>query len=266
MISIILCFHRLGLINQLIVSPQMRSVIGSSDFAAGVLAKVLQAQPSQNAFSIQPLIQTWNRSGLGIQLDQNEDLFIIEGIMKKLSFQDQGGIPTLTQYKASYFCPQCQVHYRGVTEWHNPAFTTIPELQLPDQQNSVHPADLMTALMHETFPVTCQVCRAQINDATYEIVNGKVTIVRLNRMGFQDGNVYKIMTPLDHGHNSSPGSEYLGELVAVICHRSQGMHWVSYSKTDNGWFLNDDHRQPAPSSPFNSRVRGETINLLCYKN
>ena len=269
LISIILCFHRLGLINQLIVPSQMRSVIGSSDYACGVLAKILLAAPCQNAYAIQTFIDTWNASRLGLELDQNEDLFIIEGILRRLQFQDQGGIPTLTQYKASFYCPRCQLQYRGITEWENPAFTSVPELQLPDQLNAVHPSDLFTGLMNETFPITCQVCQTQINDACYQIVKGKVTIVRLNRVGFRDGNVYKIMTPLDHGRNSSPGSEYLGELVAVICNRGEGTrhtHWVSYSKTTNGWFINDDHRPPAPSSPLNSRVIGETINLLCYKN
>ena len=265
LISIVLCIHRLCLINHLQLPAHMRSVFGSPDYSIGVLAKILQALPSQNAFSIHALVETVNRSRLNLQLGQNEDLFIIEGIMKHLKFRDQGGMPTLTQYKTTYHCPQCQVQYRGIIGM--TAFHTIPELQLPDQANPVHPADMMTELINERFAVTCQVCQSQIQDASYEIVKGKVTILRLNRMGFRGGNTYKIMTPLDHGPSQNPGGHYLGELVAVVCHRSEGrLHWVSYSKTDIGWFCNDDHRLPAPSSPLNSGVRGETINLLCYKN
>ena len=265
LISIVLCIHRLGLINHLQLPSHMRSAIGSPDYSIGVLAKILQALPSQNAFSIRALIDTWNRARLGTQLGQMEDLFIIDAIMKNVRFRDQGGIPTLTQYRASFHCPRCQVQYRGITGM--TAFHSIPELPLPDQANPIHPADLMTDLMRERFAVTCQVCHGNVHDASYEIVKGKVTIVRLNRMGFRGGNTYKIMTPIDHGPNQSLGGHYLGELVAVVCHRSAGgLHWVSYSKTDNGWFCNNDHRLPAPSSPLNSGIRGETLNLLCYKN
>ena len=267
LISVLLCIHRLSLVNHLMIPAQMRSISGSSDYATGVLAKILQSFPSPNPFSLHAFIETWNRSRFDFQLGQNEDLFIIEGIMKRLRFQEQGGIPSLTKYNASYYCPQCQVQYRSITEWDNRAFEAIPELPLPNQQNPVHPSDLMTGLMNETFPVTCQVCQTQINDATYDIIKGKVTIIRVNRLAYQDRHRIKIMTPLDHGPNISPGSQYLGDLVAVVCHQSEGReHWVSYSKVDNGWFLNDDHRQPTPSSPLNSGVRGETINLLCYKN
>ena len=266
LICILHCFHRLGLINALIIPPQMRRTIGAPDFATGILAKILCAFPSNPPFSVHTFIQSWNRSNLGTQLGQNEDLFIIEGIVKKLQFRDQGGVPYLTTYKATFFCNTCQLHYRGLTDWPNPSFKTIPELELPNQQNAVHPADLMTNLMAENFPMNCQTCQGQVM-ASYEIVKGKVTIVRLNRLDFINQQIVKIMTPLDMGPNNSPGSQFFGELVAVVCHRSRPhQHWVSYVKTNNGWYLQDDSNPPILSSPFHSRNRTETINLLCYKN
>lgn len=266
LISIIQCLHRLGMINALNIPLQMRRLNGSPDYPTGILAKILCALPSNGTFSVQTFIQSWNRSNLGTQLGQNEDLFIIEGIVKKLRFRDQGGIPYLTTYKATFFCNTCQTQYRGLTEWDNPSFEAIPELRLPNQQNAVQPADLMTNLMNETFPLHCQVCQGP-GTASYEIVKGKITILRLNRLDFQNQQVVKIMTPLDVGPSNSLGSQFLGELVAVVCHQSQPhQHWVCYIKTDNGWYLQNDSNPPFPSSPFNSNIPTETINLLCYKN
>ena len=265
LISIILCVHRLGLINALIIPAQMNRNPGSADFATGVIAKVLFAIPSYNPFSLHTVIETWNGSQLGLILGQNEDLYIVEGIFKHLRFRDQGGVPTMTKFTASYHCPQCQVNYSGITP---PSFQVIPELSLPNQQNPVNPSDLVTDLITENIIVTCHVCQTHINNASYECVRGKSTFLRLNRLGFQDGQTFKIMTPLEFGPNNSPGSQLLGELVGVVCHISGHgqQHWISYSKTYNGWFKNDDQRRPVPSSPFNTNEPGETINLLCYKN
>ena len=266
LLSIIQCLHRLGFINALNIPLVLRRANGSPDYATGILAKILCALPSNGPFSVRTFIQSWNRSNLGIQLGQNEDLFIVEGVIKKLQFRDQGGIPFLTTYKATFYCNTCQTQYRGLTEWDNPSFETIPEIGVPNQQNAVNPADLMTTLMTETFPVRCRVCQGQ-GTASYEIVKGKTTMIRLNRLDFQNQQMFKIMTPLDVGPSNSPGSQFLGELVAVVCHISRPhQHWLSYVKTDQGWYLQDDSNPPFPSSPLNSNNRTETINLLCYKN
>ena len=265
LISIILCVHRLGLINSLIIPAQMSRNPVSPDFAIGVIAKILYALPSSNAFSLYTLKETWNGLQLGLVLDPPEDLYIIEGIFRHLRFRDQGGVPTLTKFTASYYCPQCQVNYSGITP---PSFQVIPELSLPNQRNAVNPCDLVTDLITGNTIVTCQVCQRNIDNASYECVRGKVTFLRLNRLGYQDRQPYKIMTPLEFGPNNSPGSRLLGELVAVACHISghSQEHWISYSKTYNGWYKNDDQRRPVPSSPFNTNEPGETINLLCYRN
>ncbi len=264
LISIILCFHRLGFINVLNIPPQMNMNPGSPDLAAGVLAKILSSFPSSNAFSIHTFIETWNQSQLGLVLGQNEDLYIAEGILKHLTFQNLSGVPFLTKFTASYHCPQCQTNYRGFSP---PSFEVIPELELPNQPNPVNPSDLLTDLINENLNVTCQVCLTNINNASYEVVKGKVTILRLNRLGLQGGRTFKIMTPLEFGPRNSLGSDLLGELVGVTCHISGHMqHWLSYTKAFNAWYQNDDRRRPVPSSPFNSNEPGETINLLCYIN
>ena len=266
LISIIQCLHRLGLVNALIIPLQMRRTNGSPDYPTGILAKILSALPSNESFSLHTFIQSWNRSALRLQLGQDEDLYIIEGILRHLRFREQGGVPYLTTYKATFFCNQCQIQYRGITEWPNQSFKVVPELSVPDQQNSVNPTDLMTDLMAENFPIQCQVCQEQVQ-ASYETVRGEVTIVRLNRLDYRNQQAYKIMTPLDMRPTNSPGSQLLGELVAVVCHRSQpGQHWVSYVKANNGWYLQNDSSPPFPSSPMNSNFPTETINLLCYKN
>ena len=267
LISIVQCLHRLGLSSTLSLPIRMSQINGSPDYATGILAKILSACPSNAPFSLHTFIETWNRSGLGLQLGQNEDLFIVEGILSKLRFRTIASVPYLTKYHATFFCITCQIQYRGITEWANRAFETVPELPLPNQQNPVKPADLMTDLVNERFQVNCQVCQTLVNNASYDIVKGRMTIVRLNRLEYQNQRPVKIMTPLDCGQSNSPGSQFLGELVAIICHRSQPHeHWVSYTKTDHAWYLQNDHRPPTPSSPFNSNFPSETINMLCYRN
>ena len=140
----------------------------------------------------------------------------------------------LTTYKATFYCNTCQTQYRGLTEWDNPSFEAIPEIGVQNQQNAINPAHLMTTLMNETFPVNCRVCQGQ-GTASYEIVKGKITMIRLNRLDFQNQQIFKIMTPLDVGPSNSPGSQFLGELVCHISRPHQ--HWLSYVKTDQGWYL-----------------------------
>ena len=267
LISVLMCFHRLAIVN-FFINPSQMIRNGSPDFTIMTLYKILRAFPSNQPFSIIPLITSWNRDvRRGLQLGQNEDLFIVDGILKHVRLQHQSLVPVLTQYTASYFCPLCQVQYNGITEWVNQNFEQIPELSLPDQRQPVHPADLVTELMNQRLQVSCQVCQHQINDAQMRIDRGKFTIIRVNRATIRNRRLAKIMTPLNCGPNNSPGSQFLGDLVAVVSHRGQGGgHWVSYTRAENGWFLNDDDRQPVPSSPFNTGRRDETIHMLCYIN
>ena len=249
----------------------MRQQFGSPDYVIGVLAKILLAFPSIQAFSLQNFKETFNNARLNIELGQDEDIFIADEILANCKFRLGGQVPPLTQYKAKYFCPTCEVQFNGITEWENPPFKVVPGLILPDQQQAVNPAELITNLMAETFPVTCRICNNRVNDASYDIVKGKATVITVNRYGFRNQSTYKIMTPLDCGPSVSPGSQFLGQLVAVVCHRSGSGtgsgHWVSYSKVSNGqWFMNNDHRPVIAASPFNSINPTETINMLCYIN
>ena len=263
LISVLLCLHRLCLIN-CFVDPNQMTRNGTPDFTILTLFKILRAMPSQGPFSLQTFITLFNRDGRRIQLGQNEDLYIAEEILKAVSLQQQIPVPVLTQYSITFFCPGCRIQHSGVA---GQAFEIIPILPLPDQQQPVNPADLMTTLMNEAVAVQCHVCLTQINNATLLIVKGRLTIIRVNRSVFRNGALRKIMTPLDCGPSNSPGSQFLGELVAVVCHRTRPtLHWVSYSKADNGWYLNNDHQRPTPSSPFNSGHADETVNMLCYIN
>ena len=266
LISVLMCFHRLALIN-FFANPSQMIRNGTPDFSLMTLFKILRAFPSNQPFSINSFITSWNHDGRGMILGENEDLYIADGILGQVTMQHQPSVPVLTQYTASYFCPWCQLQYDGVTEWHNRTFQHIPDLTLPDQLQPVNPADLMTELLNQRFQVFCQVCQQRIDDAQMMIDRGRFTIIRVNRATIRNRTLAKIMTPLDCGPNNSLGSQFLGELVAVVAHRSQGgLHWVSYSKAANGWYLNNDHRQPVPSSPFNTGRRDETINMLCYIN
>ena len=266
LISVLMCFHRLAIVN-FFSNPSRMMRNGSPDFSLMTLYKILRACPSNLPFSIRSFITSWNRDARGMQLGQNEDLYIVDGILKSVTLEHQTNVPVLTEYTASYFCPWCQLQYNGVTEWSNQSFDKVPELPLPDQQQPVNPADLMTQLMNDRFHVFCQVCQQRVNDAQIRIDRGKFTIIRVNRATIRNRRLAKIMTPLDCGPSNSPGGQFLGDLVAVVSHRSRGgLHWVSYTRADNVWYINNDDRQPVPSSPFNTGRRDETINMLCYIN
>ena len=70
------------------------------------------------------------------------------------------------------------------------------------------------------------------------------------------------------------GANYIGELVSAVCHRNGGDsstdsgHYVTYTKTDDGvWYINDDSKPVKQTgNPYQSKVRGETITMLFFKN
>ena len=268
LISVVICMHRMCLVNFFI---DMQND-ANPDLPNLLLAKILRAMPSPQSFSLHTFVDTWNASiqGIGTQLGQNEDLYIAEHLFSSLRFQVQGLTPILTQYRAKFYCPQCCTNYSGITDGIHRSFQTIPELKMPDRVDidGASPGLLMTNLLNETFVVTCRMCNNQIRNASFDVVKGRFTIIRIARITFENGTAMKNLNDLDCRGDSSPGGQLLGDLIAVISHIGgpEGGHWVAYSKVSNGWFLNDDSQQVIPSSPFNPSQGLETINMLCYQN
>ena len=72
-------------------------------------------------------------------------------------------------------------------------------------------------------------------------------------------------------HSMNNNRDLLRELVSVVCHRGDvnKVHFVSYHKVDDNWFLNDDSRPFSPSeNPLDGRniAKNETVDLLFFIN
>ena len=69
LVSLILCFHRIGIKDHLIDPHFCFNLDRTLDFPSLVFHKILSAMPSQNSFSLQLFIKSWNQSGKAPSID-----------------------------------------------------------------------------------------------------------------------------------------------------------------------------------------------------
>ena len=270
LISLVLGLHRLGIKEHLIDPHYCSSLDDTPDFSAWILMKVLTALPSQQAFSLQLLIESWNSSNKHPRiLPGFADIpSLAEGLISNLQVKQYADRPhVFTQFLGTYQCDQCQKVYRKVKNWEGQVQANIPLLQLPPNNQAVNPLELLQSHIEEPFRTRCneQGCRAQISGGRLEVKLGYFTIIALSRM---NRSSVKLMHRLEMTRNDQLIDP--GQLVSIVCHRgdiNRG-HFVSYHCVDDQWFLNDDSRQVFPTNnPVeNPSTRTETIELLLFKH
>ena len=271
LISIILCFHRLGLKNHLIDPHFCVTLSRTPDFPSLVFMKILTAMPSLHPFSLQLFMESWNHSNKSPRIDPGfaDITSLAEGLVTNLQLKQYANKPPVfTQFLASFKCNQCGREHKRIKNWEDQVQAAIPLLQLPSSNQTVDILQLLQVYVQEPFQTRCGNlgCRTRIVDARLEVELGFFTILAVDRFQFGQ-NTAKLLNKLQiqNGHQTLD----LGELVSVVCHRgdvNQG-HFVSYHKVGQQWFLNDDSRKCSPSNnPLEqTNAVSETVDMLFFK-
>ena len=268
MISVILCFHTIGVLQHLIdpFSVQM-------DMAMMTLHKVLSALPSSQPFSLQLFRESWNEAGKipKIYAGYSDIAALVEGLIANLQlkyFTDRP--PFFTRIFGSFNCPACDKTYDMVLNWENQTTENIILLQLPDNEEDVDVYELYYNFLTESFTTRCDVpeCRNVIHGGIRIRDPGLYTVIAVNRLDI-DNPSKKLKNRLKYTHRYEHEYPLLGKLVSVACHRGdvEKGHFISYHLVDDQWYLNNDSQDCTPcNNPLSCTSRDETIELLFFQN
>ena len=282
LLSLLLCLHRIGIKDHLIDASLSLTTNHNHilDFSSMVITKILSAFPSQNSFSVQLFIESWNRAGKAPRITPGfaEIDALAESVISSLQLKQYASRPpVLTELLGSFNCDGCGKVYNDVKIWEGQVTPTIPLLPLPPDSTDDEPVDIHTLLathINQTFETRCydQSCRRRIFGGRVVPRTGLFTILAVCRFDVNDPTNRKRLTRLAvPSHSMNNNRDLLGELVSVVCHRgdvNKG-HFVSYHKVEDNWFLNDDSRPCSPSeNPLDGRniAKKETADLLFFIN
>ena len=151
LISVILCFHRIALKNHLIDPDNL-----ALDLSSLVFLKVLSALPSQDSFSLQLFIDSWNESGKAprIHPGYTDVAALAEGLLSNLQFKEyQSRPPVITQFLGTFHCLKCGKEHVRVKNWELQVQSVIPLLQLPSNDHPVNIYALFEDYLGETLNV-----------------------------------------------------------------------------------------------------------------
>ena len=273
LISVILCFHRLGLKEHLIDPHFCVTLSRTPDFPSWVFMKILSAMPSLQSFSLQLFIESWNHSNKSPRIDPGfADIpSLAEGLVTNLQLKQYANKPPVfTQFLATFKCNQCGKDHVKIKNWEDQVQAAIPLLQLPVSNQPVNIMQLLKAYVQEPFQTRCGNlgCRTRIVNAMLEVQLGFFTIVAVNRFQLGGGQTTtKLLNKLQIENDDDMLD--VGELVSVVCHRGDVNygHFVSYHKVGQQWFQNDDSRKSTPSNnPLEqTNAENETVDLLFFK-
>ena len=265
LISIVLSFHRLGLKDHI-----ADTIPPALDLPAMVLKKILKALPSQDAFSLQSFVTSWNTSDKYPKIYPNsEATSLADAILSNLPLKyGPTNLPFLTQFYGAFHCSECGQDYDSVPNWEGQVGSIIPVLSVPESEDYVDLLDLVENFLTEPFETRCtnQDCRSRIADGRIVPIKGMFTILSLDRIDMDNPNRKK-MTRI-----RLTAAEHQG-LISVISHIGDvnSGHYVSYHEAEGRWYLNDDseHFQSA-ENPLGENVEylgpDETPELLFFRN
>ena len=269
LISVMLCFHRISLKNHMIDPFSL-----TLDYSAMVFHKVLSALPSQQPFSLQLLIDSWNESGKTPRIHPgfSDIAALAEGLVSNLQLkQYRSGPPFFTEFLGTFHCSGCGKDFVQVRHWEQQVGALIPLLPLPANNQPVDITELMDAYLNEPFETRCSNshCRQIIYGGRLEPRSGMFTILAVNRFDVDNPN-QKRLNKLVMPSYSETTRDLLEDLVSVSCHRGDvnAGHFVSYHKVNGQWYLNNDSR---PCLPCENPLEGlnisvtETVELLFFK-
>ena len=260
-LSIVLCFHRLGLLK--FMEDDLIELNGNVlDWSAFLMQRILKALPSSNAFSIQNFCTAWNNDGKLPQLQAWDDISIVDALTTQLPFRGINNIPALSRYFLRYTCPACG-HVEN--DCNDRPFQTVPTLTLLPGSVPISAERLLLVMMRDPVQTRCICGQAVV--ASWRTKPGKATLLFIARNTTGQGIARTRLIPRPPS-GDVPG--IMGELVSVVS-RSGGIrqgHYFSYHQVGGRWFKNDDAHaiREVNHHPFNPSGPREDVVMLCYLN
>ena len=241
------------------------------DWPALVLLRMLRALPSPIAFPVWNFLVAWNNDGRHPNLEPNDDLAIVDGILSQLPLAAGGNnIPVLTKYNVSFACDYCGQVNQNREQWSEKSFVSVPTLHVFSNSPPTSVEDLLDEMLNQQMRITCPNRQCDRRPAaTWRTVRGVFSVLYIDRTADLRGGI--VNTRLLPRPQGSPQHPVLGELVSVISRSGgnhAGGHFVSYHQVGGRWFFNnDDHTfHVCNFHPFNRRDGLENVSLLCYLN
>ena len=283
MISVVLLLHRLR-IKDIILDNEFCSSSVTRNLQKSIITKVvrrvLEALPSVQAFSIRNIIASWHHIGLqpnitiGVHEDAQEVLAcLLNNLLLKVA--RPGAPQTLTKFQARLICSntrdcgdnEFQDFYDGQSD-------TSPLMHVIGVDNSsIAPVKIRAKLsefLWQTFDSRCKaiMCRKKIRNAKIAVTPGRYTILSLNRSVM---NQQKSLRKIDLSPFHPDVDQITQEPVAVVSHAGSmaSGHYISYSKINGEWFLNDDTKKltRCQFSPFDQTyLYSETADIIVFEN
>ena len=283
MISVILLLHRLR-IKDIFLDNEFCGSSVTRNHQRSIITKVirlaLEALPSGQAFSVRNIIACWNHIGLqpiitiGVHEDAQEVLAcLLNNLLLKVA--RPGTQQFLTKFQGQLTCRNtrdCSDH--EYQDFFDGQSDTSPFMHVIGVDNSsVSPIKIrekLSQFLGQTFESRCKaiMCRKKIRNGKIRVIAGKYTILALNR---NDMNRQKTLRKIDLTSCNPDVDQITQEPVAVISHAGSmaSGHYISYSKVNGDWFLNDDSMKVTRChcSPFDqTRLYRETADIIVFEN
>lgn len=260
-ISIVLCFHRLGLLKYM--EEDLIAANGNVlDWSAFLMQRILQALPNRLAFSIQNLCTSWNNDGKLPQLQAWDDISVVDAMTTQLPFRGLNNIPVFTRFFLRYTCQACG-HVENDCNDRN--FSTVPTLNLLPGSIPISAERLLLETLRDPVQTRCSCGQPVV--ASWKTKPGKATILFISRNADGQGIVRTRLLPRDP---TGPAVGILGELVSVVSRTGEieRGHYFTYHQVGGKWWRNDDDNVMSEWNyhPFSLSVFGEDVVMLCYLN
>ena len=283
MISVVLLLHRLR-IKDIILDNEFCSSSVTRNFKRSIITKVvrraLDALPSTQAFSITNIIACWHHIELqpsitiGVHEDAQEVLAcLLNNLLLKIA--RPGAPQMLTKFQGRLMCRntrdcinnEYQDFYVGQSD-------ISPFMHAIGVDNStmapVRIRAKLSEFLQQPFESRCKaiMCKKRIRNAEIEVTPGRYTILALNR---NEMNQQKSLRKIDLSAFHPDVDQITQEPVAVVSHAGSmaSGHYISYSKINGEWFLNDDSKKltRCQFSPFDqSHLSRETADIIVFEN
>lgn len=192
--------------------------------------------------------------------------FLADSLVSELLPYVNSNEQLITQFKAKFTCIYCGK--KNLLEEYTKPFKVIPLLSPPADSREVSAGGLLTKFLNTPFQTQCPAPCHGMNDAKYHPVIGKFTFLGMNRRDDEDWEK-KLLTKVTAAGSGKWGDNFCRELISAVMHRGsiKTGHFVTYSKAQDSWYLNDDSKRVKHTThPLRYGKRGETAELLIYKN